>query len=269
MNRKLIFRWLKILLIIYAMVGIVFYYVQDRIYFHPEPLKSGYTFPFKIPFREKNIQYNRESNINIVQFLPADSVVRGVVLYFHGNKRNIERYAQYAPQFTKHAYEVWMIDYPGFGKSTGNFNEQVLYDWALELYKLARTRFTRDSIIIYGKSFGTGLATQLASIRDCRHLILETPYYDFRSLTRRYLPLYPLKRMIPYNFPTYKYLQKVDAPVTIFHGTDDGIIPYSNSARLKPYLKPGGEFITIEDGEHNNLYQFEAVTKKLDSILRQ
>ena len=71
-----------------------------------------------------------------------------------------------------------MIDYPGFGKSTGVFSEQLLYDWALTLYKLARAYYSPDSIIIYGKSMGTGIAAQLASIRDCRHLILETPYYD-------------------------------------------------------------------------------------------
>jgi len=268
MNRKLLFRWIKVILLIYALAGIAFYYLQDKIFFHPEKLDGDYAFTFKQPFRELNLSYNQESNINIVQFLPVDSFSpKGVVLYFHGNKRNIERYAQYSPEFTKHGYEVWMIDYPGYGKSTGVFSEQRLYDWGLEFYKLARAKYAPDSIVIYGKSLGTGPATQLASIRDCRYLILETPFFDFRSTSRHYLPFYPLDRMIPYNFPNWQWLANVEAPVVIFHGTDDGVIRYSNSKRLKPLLKSGWEFVTVEGGSHNNLFDYPQVTQKIDSLL--
>ena len=139
-----------------------------------------------------------------------------------------------------------MIDYPGYGKSTGPLSEQRLYDFADQLYKLAAARFATDSIVIYGKSLGSGIAAWLASRKNCRQLILETPYYSITSLCQRYFPIYPVGRMIHYKIPTYEYLQKVIAPVTILHGTADGVIPYSNAARLKPFLKPADKFITIE-----------------------
>jgi fermentation-respiration switch protein FrsA (DUF1100 family) len=68
--------------------------------------------------------------------------------------------------------------------------------------------------------------------------------------------------------PTYRYIKNVNAPVTIFHGTGDNVIRYSNAERLKPFLKTGDEFVTIKDGEHNDLFKFEVVTEKLDSLLR-
>ena len=264
MKRK-IFLWLKILVIIYAVGGIALYYLQDRFLFRPTPLAKDYKFDFEYPFREVNIPYNAESNINLIQFT-SDSIPKGVVLYFHGNRRNIEWYVRFSEVFTKNGYEVWMIDYPGYGKSTGERTEKKLYEWSLLFYKLARANYSPDSIILYGKSLGTGLAAQLASIRDCKYLILETPYYNFPSLVDQYLPIYP-DRIIKYKFPTNEYLQNVTAPVTIFHGTNDRLIRYSNANRLKPLLKPGDEFVTIEGGGHRGLTRYTEYQLKMDSLL--
>jgi len=162
-----------------------------------------------------------------------------------------------------------MIDYPGFGKSTGKFTERILYNWADYLYNFARTRFSSDSIIIYGKSMGTGIATHLASLQPCKRLILETPYYNFPSVIKQYVPIYPVDWMINYKIPTYEYIQHVTVPVTIFHGTNDAVIRYSNAERLKKFLKPGDEFVTVKDGSHNDLFKFKETINKLDSLLRK
>lgn len=261
-------KWIRILVIIYCIIGIILYYLQDYILFHPVQVSTKKSYGFDVRHKEVNIPYSTTSTINIVQFLANDSIPKGVVLYFHGNKKNISWYAKFAPYFTTHAYEVWMIDYPGFGKSTGPFTEQNLYDWAFTLYKLARAKYEPRNIIIYGKSMGTGIASQLASIRNCRHLILETPYYDMPSIINNYLPIYPVNKMIHYRLPTYKYLQDVTAPVTVFHGTDDWIIPYRNAKRLKPYLKPRDTFLTIKGGSHNDLFSSPFVVNQLALILR-
>src|SRR4030095_6807033 len=128
-----------------------------------------------IPFKELNLAINEEKNISIVQFTVPDSVRKGIVLYFHGNRQNINRYAPNAKYFTKNDYEVWMIDYPGYGKSTGKRTENALYEDALQFYNLAMQTEPSEHIVIYGKSLGTGVAAQLASKRECRNLVLETP----------------------------------------------------------------------------------------------
>jgi hypothetical protein len=135
------------------------------------------------------------------------------------------------------------------------------------MYKLVRSRWPASGIIVYGRSIGTGIAAELAAVRDCRMLILESPYYSLESLPYRYLPVYPWGRMIHYHFPTYSFLPQVKAPVIIFHGTADRTILYSNASRLKPLLKTGDEFNPIDGAGHNNLSAFPAFEKKLDSVL--
>jgi uncharacterized protein len=266
LQKKKLLRWLKILLLLYCGIGIALYYFQEQLMFRPEALPKDHVYGFAQAHREVNLPWDASSNINIIQFT-ADTPVKGVVLYFHGNRTNISWYARFAPLFTKHGYEVWMMDYPGYGKSTGELTEQMLYNWALAKYKLARVRFSPDSIIIYGKSMGSGIAAQLASVRDCRRLLLETPYYNFPSLISQYAPVYPVQRMIKFKIPTYQYLQKVTAPVTIFHGTDDGVIRFSNASKLKPYLEKQDDFVVIPGGSHNNLTESPAYIQRLDAIL--
>jgi fermentation-respiration switch protein FrsA (DUF1100 family) len=266
-RRKKFWKWIRIAALLYVVIGIALYFLQGKFLFHPEKLPEDHVFNFSIPFKEINLAVNNEKNLDIVQFTVPDSVCKGVVLYFHGNRRNIERYAPYAINFTKNNYEVWMMDYPGFGKSTGDRTEAILYSDAKELYKMARARFGKDSIIIYGKSIGTGIASQLASVKDCKRLILETPYRSIDALLRRYAFIYPVSWMTHYHFPTDQYLAKVDAPVSIFHGTDDKLIPYSQAQQLIRAARRGGELITIEKGEHNNLDDFPQFHQKLDSLL--
>jgi alpha-beta hydrolase superfamily lysophospholipase len=264
---KRFWKWTRIIALVYVGVGLIAYFFQEKIIFHPEKLPPNHVFNFPIPFKEVNLAVTDEKTINIIRFTVPDSICKGIVLYFHGNRRNIERYAPFASNFTKNNYEVWMMDYPGYGKSTGERNEQVLYDDALLVYRMARASYSKDSIIIYGRSLGTGIAAQLASVRDCKRLILEAPYYSLDALFSHYAPVYPAHLMCKYHLPTYSFLQKVDAPVTLFHGNDDELIPYNNSRRLMKIAKPGSELVTIDGAQHNNLNDFPLFHHKLDSIL--
>jgi len=267
MNRKKIYRWLKIILLLYCLIGIALFYLQERFLFHPEKLSNAYVYHFNVPFEEVNIPFNNSDTINMIKFFPVDSVRRGVVLYFHGNRQNIERYAKFAGNFTKHGYEVWMEDYPGFGKSTGERTEKKLFEQALQVQKMAASKYHSDSIIVYGKSFGTGIASYLASETNNKRLILETPYYSIPSLFSCYAPIYPTGKMSNYKIPSNEFLADVKFPITIFHGNDDAVIPYRNAARLKPVLKSTDEFVTIDKGTHHNLNDFPLFQHKLDSLL--
>jgi len=268
MNRKL-FRWIKILVLLYCAIGIALFYLQDYFLFHPIVLARDYQYKFDISSREMDIPFNETDTLNMVQFFPTDSARKGIVIYFHGNRGNINRFARFASNFTKHGYEVWMPDYPGYGKSVGVRNEKKLYQQAAQVYKLALTKYKKDSIVIYGKSFGTGIAAYLASVVDCKQLILETPYYSIPDLFNCYAFIYPTGRMANYKIPTNEYLQEVKVPITIFHGTDDGVIPFRCVTKLKTVLKPTDLFITIEKGTHHNLNEFPLFQQKLDSLLKK
>ena len=264
---KKIRKWLQIVIAVYVVFGTGLYFFQDKILFHPQKLSAQHIYNFQAPFKEINLPVNKEKNLSIVQFTVPDPVCKGIVLYFHGNRKNIERYAPYAINFTKNNYEVWMIDYPGFGKSTGKRSEQIMYDDAATFYQMARARFSKDSIIIYGKSLGTGIAAQLASVKDCKRLILETPYYSIDALIRHYAFIYPVSWMTKYHLPTYHYIEKIEAPITMFHGTNDEVIPYNHSVKLVKE-NPDAKLINIEKGKHNNLNDSPFFHQQLDSLLQ-
>jgi alpha-beta hydrolase superfamily lysophospholipase len=265
-TRKVI-RWATAIGFFYGSIGIALFYLQEKFLFHPEPLGSDYVFKFNIPFEEINIAINERDTLNLIRFLPQTPTPKGVVLYFHGNTGNVMRYEKYVNNFTKHGYVVLMPDYPGFGKTTGKLTEAAMDLEAKEVYKLAHSKFSADSIIVYGKSLGSGVASLIAAKQQCKRLILETPYYSIPSLFSSYAPIYPTGRMSHFKFPVGENLKELKAPVTIFHGTSDRVVFYRNSVLLKKVLKPGDEYITIESGGHNNLNDYPLFHEKLDSVL--
>lgn len=267
-NRRKLKKWFKLALIIYVLLGLLLYFFQEKFLFHATTLKADHKFSFDQPFEEINIPVSPEKDINIIRFTVPDSLRRGVVLYLHGNRRNVERYAPFARFFTRHRYEVWMPDYPGFGKTTGPRSEETMNADVTEVYKMIRARFTPEQIIIYGKSLGTGPATYLASRIDCSRLILETPYTSIPDLFGHYAFLYPTSWMSKYQFPSIDRMATVKAPVSIFHGTSDGVIPYKQAVRLQRKAGAKAQLITIEGGEHNNLADYPLYQSSLDSLLK-
>jgi pimeloyl-ACP methyl ester carboxylesterase len=263
-------RYLRRLLLtsagLYLLGGLLLFLAQDLLFFHPRAIPRSQRLAFSQPFEEINLPIGNE-NLSGVRF-PAEGLKKGLVVFYHGNMRNVEHYAAYPPLFTARGYEVWMMDYPGFGKTTGRrTGERILAD-ALRFFDTASRGVPPEQVLIYGKSIGTGIAAYTAARRPHRTLLLETPYYSTLALAKHYAPVYPVGWLIRYRFLTSDYLKTMDGPTLIFHGTDDEIIPYSQAARLAAENR-GTKLVTIEGGSHNNLAQFRTFRSALDSLLKQ
>lgn len=264
--KRRIKRFFIVLVVLYLAGGIALYFFQDKILFHPKALATDHKFLFDQPFEELNIPFE-SVNVSIVKFKPV-GVRKGIVLFYHGNMGNVEHYKQYPSFFLRNNYEIWMIDYPGFGKTSGRQTEKNMDEEALLMYNMASKEINNDSIVIYGKSIGTGVAAYVASNEKCSRLILETPYYSVQSLAKSYFPMYPVHWMIRYSFPIHDYIKKANAPVTIIHGTEDEVIPYKHSKWLKEENK-NVELVSIKNGKHNDLATFGLFQQKIDSLFRK
>ncbi|MEO5985315.1 MAG: alpha/beta fold hydrolase [Ferruginibacter sp.] len=267
-KKKKLIRWLKVLILVYCTIGIALYYLQEVFLFHPTKLPPEYVFHFNNRFEEMKVAVNKTDTLSFVKFYPSDSLTKGVVIYYHGNMKNIEHYSPYVKIFLNNGYEVWMGDYPGFGKTNGLRTEENMYHHARIIYGMAAAKYGSDSIIIYGKSLGTGIAAYVASYSPAKALVLETPYYSIPSLFSHYAFIYPVKSMSNYKIPAYQYIQEIKYPIIIFHGTGDDVIPYKNARSLLPFLKPRDKFITIKDGGHNTLTHSPQYAAVMDSLLR-
>lgn len=258
-------RILAYLLALYLLAGASLYLFQKKLIFHPVPLAADYKFSYDIPFEEIHIRINDKELLSAVMF-KADKP-RGIVIYFHGNARNISKYAGKTKDFVRNGYSVLMMDYPTYGKSTGKLTEEAMYANGLRMYQVARKSFSPDRIIIYGRSLGTAVAAQLATVRDCRRLVLEAPYYNMTDMAMRLAPIFPYGLMLEYKFPTNEYLPRVTAPITIIHGTDDHTIPLESGKKLEKLLKTGDQFIVINGADHNNLDAYPQFHQALDKAL--
>ena len=74
MTKKKIFRWAKVLILLYSIIGIAAYYLQDKLLFHPEPVDRKTNYHFTQPYSKVNLPYNKETSLNVVQFKPQITV---------------------------------------------------------------------------------------------------------------------------------------------------------------------------------------------------
>ncbi|MEM7187431.1 MAG: alpha/beta fold hydrolase [Bacteroidota bacterium] len=260
--------WLHIVIwvvAIYVVISVLLYYLQDYFLFKPEKLPKEFQFYYENQEAEEyNIETRDGAVINGLHFKTKNP--RGVVLYLKGNSKSIKGWGKFAVDFTRHQYDVIMIDYRGFGKSTGRRSQKALKHDLQYIYNKIRERVREEFIILYGRSMGSGFATKLASTNNPKMLILDAPYYSLTKVTKRYAPFMPLSLIIKFPMPTYKWIKYVNCPIHIIHGTNDQLIPFKSSVKLSKVNPERTRLWPVIDGGHKNLNTFESYHQILGEI---
>lgn len=262
--------WLHILivvLVVYVVISIALYYLQDYMLFKPEKLPKDFEFYYENQdIEEHNLETRDGATINGILF-KSKSESKGIVLYLKGNSKSIKGWGKFAVDFTRHGYNVLMVDYRGFGKSTGRRSQKAIKRDLQVVYNKIKERTNEDRIILYGRSLGSGFAAKLASMNNPKMLVLDAPYYSLTKVTARYAPFMPLSLLIKYPLPTYKWLKYVKCPIHIIHGTNDNLIPYKTSVKLSKVNSKLTKLHTVIGGGHKNLNNFESYHKMIHEIL--
>ena len=137
---KIIYRSIGAIIITYLLLAGGLYVFQDKIIFHPVKLSKNYTYQFDQPFIEITITSHLGNKLNGLVFKANISRPKGTILYFHGNADNVQRWGQYAVDFTSLGYTVVMFDFAGFGKSTGAVSEKNLYLDSEDMWEWTKIR---------------------------------------------------------------------------------------------------------------------------------
>ena len=255
-----------VLVAVYVAVNFVVYFWQEKFLFKPEKLPADFEFRYPdVDFMEYNLETVPGVNINGVHFCLDKP--KGVVLYLKGNSRSIKGWGRFAVDFTRLGYDVIMIDYRGFGKSTGKRTEAGIKKDLQFIYDEMKKQVNEKYIIVYGRSLGSGFAAKLASTNNPRMLILESPYYSLKKVAKRYAPFLPLSMILRFPIETHKWLKYVQCPIKILHGTNDRLIPYKTAVKLSKINPENTRLYSIIDAGHNNLYTKEEYHRMLDEIL--
>lgn len=258
-------QFLLIGLTVYIVIIVLAYFLQERFIFHPEQLPENFKFSFKSKFREVKINTSSTDFIDGVLFQSKEK--KGVVFYFKGNTRSIKGWSKFSLEFLELGYDVFMIDYPGFGKSKGIRSEVNICNDCMVAYEWLKNHYKEEHIIIYGRSFGSGMATRVASEADPAMLILDCPYYSFIKLANYYTRILPLQFILKYKLPLHQFLENVSCKTYIIHGTHDRTIPFSHSLKLDKEFKSKVQLYPIYKGRHNNLPTFDEYHEALKNIL--
>jgi pimeloyl-ACP methyl ester carboxylesterase len=258
-------------IIIYIIIGIAVlsvgvYFLQEKLIFKPEKLKQDFVYKYDIPFEELFFDVEPGVRINGLHFKVKDPL--GLILYFHGNTRSIKGWAKYARDFYRYNYDVVLVDYRGFGKSTGKRSEHSMLSDMQFVYDTLVAQFPENHLIVYGRSLGSGFACKLASDNKPRYLILDSPYYSFKKTIERFLPILPVKYVLRFHLRTDKWIRHVNCHTYIIHGTKDWLIPISNSEKLQALNPRKITLIRIHGGRHNNLPDFPEYHNFVRDILQ-
>lgn len=252
---------------LYVLLLMGFYIFSNRIIFQGTSLPPAYSFEFQQPYTEYFIKISDGTKLNALLFktsIPS----KGLIFYAHGNSDNLARWGQYAVDFTSLGYDVFMYDYRSYGKSNGKPSIGNLQTDAAEVLNWVKTNLTYSRLIIYGRSLGSTVGTELASRIHPDLLLLETPFAELKDVI--YWPIKPALYFLPKTLQLNNILplSRVACKKIIFHGTQDWVVPLSSPLKLKPLLDRDEDFIVIEGAGHKNLRDFAEYHKQLARVLQ-
>ena len=257
---------LLVVFVLFVAMNVATYFLQERFIFKPEKLPEDFEFKYANQvFDEYNIEIDEGVNLNGVHFKVREP--KGVVFYLKGNSRSLKGWGKFAIDFTRLGFDVVMVDYRGFGKSTGIRTESGIKRDLQYAYDELKKQVDEKYIILYGRSLGSGFATKLASTNNPRMLILDAPYYSVSHIAKRFLPLMPMSLVLRFPIKTYKWIQYVQCPIKILHGTNDKLIPFKTSIKLSKIKPEITRLYPVIGGGHNNLHTYPQFHRFLEEIL--
>ena len=232
-------------LLLYAAFAAFAYFVSDRmIFLPPRPSYTARGVPV--------VMVPTSDGASLATLYLPNPRATLTLLYSHGNAEDLGQLAPWLEQYRAAGYSVLAFDYRGYGLSTGGppstagavRDVEAVYRHAVDSLGIRPA-----SIVLFGRSVGSGPATDLATHEPVGGLVIESGFVSaFRVLTR--VPLLPFDR-----FPNLRNLRRVRCPVLVIHGTEDEVIPWSHGQRLYAAAGQPRQALWIEGAHHNDVVE--------------
>ena len=237
----------------------------SSLFFYPD--QTTYVTPDRLNLEYEDIFLDTPDGQTLHGWwLPAQSEPKGTVYFLHGNAQNISSHILNVAWLPEKHYNVFLIDYRGYGRSTGAPDiEGALHDAEAGLRWLVDKPQTADQpLFLLGQSLGGALGTALASEWEQRNeqpplggVILDGTFSGFRAIAREKLgnfwltwPLQiPLSWTITDDYEATEMIADISpVPVMVIHSVRDGIIPFHHGQRLYQAAKEPKTFLQTDTG---------------------
>lgn len=178
------------------------------------------------------------------------------ILYFHGNYRNISNNLEHTLRLHHFGYNVMLVDYRGYGKSSGGKpSENKMYEDAEAVwqYLIKQRGVNPQQAFIYGHSLGGAVAIDLAVHHpEAAGLMIESTFTSMQAMGELEYGFLPIRFLLNQRFASLQKISGLKIPVLLIHGTWDKKVPVEMARRLYAAAPPPKTLLLIEGGEHNN-----------------
>jgi pimeloyl-ACP methyl ester carboxylesterase len=244
---------LTVLLTLYGILGIVLYLFQGSMVFlsgMPGRALEATPTDIGLDFEEVHIGTADGERLH-GWFVPAENA-RGTLLFFHGNAGNISHRLESLMIFNRLRLDVLIIDYRGYGQSSGKTTEQGTYNdaGAAWRYLVEEREIAAERIIIFGRSLGGAVAAWLGARTRPAGLIIESSFSSGEDMARRLYPVYPARLLARLKYPVTTHAAQFRSPALIIHSRDDEIIPVELGRKVHDAVPGRREWLEIR-GDHN------------------
>ena len=245
---------LTIAVSIYLALTLMIYLFQGRMVFlSNHPGRTLTASPNDIGLDYEDITLTTSDNERLHGWYIPAANSRGVLLFFHGNAGNISHRLDSIKIFHELNLDTLIIDYRGYGRSTGKASEQGTYLDAQAAwdYLISNRRIPANRIIVFGRSLGGAIGAWLGIQHTPAAVIIESSFSSGVDMAHRLSPFLPTRLITRLQYPVVDYAGRLNCPVLVVHSRHDEIIPFSMGQAIYAAVKHQKKFLELR-GDHNN-----------------
>ncbi|SOD42476.1 hypothetical protein SAMN06298226_2818 [Nitrosovibrio sp. Nv4] len=258
--------------ITYVVFAAVIFFVQPRLVYYPEYGRSITETPDDLGLPYETVELaTDDGEILHGWFVPAPDAA-GTVLFFHGNAGNISHRMGYLLMFYRLGYNTFIIDYRGYGQSSGVPSESGTYRDAQAAWRYLTEKkgIVPSNVVLFGESLGAAVAAWLAAREKPALLVLASAFTSVPDMGAKLYPFLPIRLLSRFEYNTLEYLRSVNCPVFIAHSPQDEIVPFEQGRALYEAAPDPKQFLELQGGHNNGfIYMQEDWQEALGDFIRE
>ena len=266
---------LQIALLVYLGLIALVYFRQSSLVFLAEVDRNVRSSPADIGLPFSPLQLTTADGETLDGWFvpaPAQGQARGLVVFFHGNAGNIGHRLDYLRMFHDLGLNTLIMDYRGYGRSSGTPSEGGTVLDAATVWRHATQvlGFPSRRIVLFGESLGGGVAARLATETRPGALVLASTFTSVPDLGAELYPMMPIRLLARIRYDTLARLPQIACPLLVIHSRNDDVIPFAHGRRLFEAATQPKLFLEIE-GSHNSGFVFgrKDWIRQLDGFLQR
>lgn len=239
-----------------CVVGLAFLF-QSHLVYYPQIGRGVEATPQAYGLAYEDVEIRTQDGERIAGWWVPAEASRGTVLFFHGNAGNISHRLDYLWMFHGLRYSTLIVDYRGYGRSTGSPSEDGTYRDAIAAWGhlTGQRGIAASDIVLFGESLGAAVASWLATRHVPRALVMASTFTSVPDLGAQVYWFLPVRLISRFRYDNLSHLAAVKAPVLIAHSREDEIVPFIHGERLYQAAPEPKQLLVLRGG-HNDGFIF-------------